>query len=81
MNFRNDLLQAVKNETGETYEEIAARCGVASTTLCDVFKGVVDPRASTLKTIFEGMKLDPKNAMNFNLSKTEFRRAVANAAR
>jgi transcriptional regulator with XRE-family HTH domain len=81
MNFRSDILQAVRDETGETYEQIASRTGIAATTLCDVINERVDPRVSTVKAVFRAMRVDPKYAMNFNISKTEFRRAVVDAAR
>lgn len=81
MNFRCDILQAVKDHTGETYEQIAARTGISATTLCDVFMERVDPRVSTVKAVFKAMRVDPALALKDNISKTEFRRAVDSAAR
>lgn len=81
MNFRSDILQAVKDETGETYEQISARTGISATTLCDVIMERVDPRLSTYKAVCKAMRVDPALALKDNISKTEFRRAVVSAAR
>lgn len=82
MNYRYDLLNWRRAKLDNPpYEDLAERSGISSTTLCDAFRGVIDPRASTLKAIFEAMDLDPKYAMDFRLKENQFRRAVVVTAR
>jgi predicted transcriptional regulator len=81
MDYRHDLLRWRRAETGETFQELADRSGVSSTTICDAFRGVLDPRASTIKAIFKATGLDPKFALDFSLRKSEFRRAVVETGR
>ena len=76
MNYRHDLLRWRVQDLDKTYEELAKRHPVSSTSICDLARGEVDPRASTIKAVFKAMGLDPKYAMDFTLRKSDFRRAV-----
>lgn len=81
MNFRLDLLQW-RFETGDfTYEGVARDAGLSPNAVWKLIKGLSDPSASTLKATFEAMGLNLKYVFDFNLKKTQFRRAVVATAR
>lgn len=82
MHVNLELLRWQRKRMGNpTYEELAELTGLSSTTLCDMFRGVLDPRASTIQTVFHGLGLNPKYAFDFELKEKQFRRAVVVTAR
>ena len=81
MNFRLDLI-VWRFETGDfTYEAVADSADLSANAVWKLIKGISDPSASTLKATCEAMGLNPKYVFDFNLKKTQFRRAVVATAR
>lgn len=79
--YQVELLQWRKEQTGDSYESIAGRAGLSLSATWKIILGKTDPSASTLTKIFRAMDLDPKHALNRDLKKSQFRRAVVGAAR
>lgn len=75
------LLQWRKETTGQSYESIAYRAGLSLNATWKTINGKVDPSASTLLKLFTAMGLDRKEALNPDLKKSQFRRAVVVTAR
>ena len=75
-NYRYDLLQARRKETGDSYGVIAKRARLSKNAVVNVIKGETDPTASTIRAVCRAMDLDPKYAFDFNLVKDEFHCAV-----
>lgn len=80
MNYRYDLLKQRRLQTGDKYEDIAARADLSINAVWKTVNGKTDPSASTLKAVFEAMGLDPSYALNFD-KRLKFRRAVVATAR
>lgn len=81
MYFRLDLVQWRFDEGGFTYEGVAKDADLSCNAVWKLIKGKSDPSASTLKATFEAMGLNPKHALDFDLKKSQFRRAVVATAR
>lgn len=81
MNYRFDLLQERRKQTGDKYEEIAEVAGVSLNAVWKTVNGKTDPSASTMKAVFTAMGLDPRCALDFKLRKSQVRRAVVATAR
>jgi hypothetical protein len=81
MTYRFDLLQWRKEQTGKSYEEIAHESDLSLNASWKLIKGKCDPSASSLTKIFSGMGLDTRFALDHDLKKRQFWRAVVRAAR
>jgi len=87
MNYRYDLAQWRRKQTGESYGAIAERAGIARQVVYETVRGEnskglpANPKVETIKVTFQGLGLDPKYALDFKLKKSEFRRAVVATAR
>jgi DNA-binding phage protein len=75
------LLQWRKETTGQSYESIAYKAKISLNATWKTINGRVDPSASTLLKLFTAMGLDRKEALNPDLKRSQFRRAVVEAAR
>jgi transcriptional regulator with XRE-family HTH domain len=81
MDYRHDFLREKQDVTGDTYERISERAGLSKNTVYLVIQGKTNPTASTLRATFQAVGVDPKYAFDFKLRRSDFRRAVVEAAR
>jgi transcriptional regulator with XRE-family HTH domain len=81
MSFRLDLVQWRFENGGFTYEGVADAADLSANAVWKFIKGKGEPSASTLRAVFEAMGLDPKQAFNDKLKRSQFRRAVVATAR
>lgn len=81
MNYRHDLFEWQRDERGESYDQIADRCGLSKNTVYLIIGGKTNPTASSINRVSRALGLDPKFALDFKLRKHQFRRAVVVTAR
>ena len=79
MDYRYDLFQWRREKLEETYDQIAARCRLSKNTVYLIIEGKTNPTASSINEISKALGLDPKFALDHQL--TRFRRAVVATAR
>ena len=79
MKYRHDLVKWRFKQSGFSYRRLAALSGCGIGTAWDFVNGRIDPTASTIKEIFETLRLNPKYAMDFTLSPEDFILAIVEA--
>lgn len=79
MRYRHDLAKWRFEQQDKSYRTLAALSGCSVGTVWEFIHGRVDPTASTIKGIFETLRLDPKYALDFTLIPDDFHLAVVDA--
>jgi transcriptional regulator with XRE-family HTH domain len=80
MEYRYDLAQWQRERLGESYDTLADRCGLSKSTVWEFVEGEANPTASSINRIFRALGLKPKYALDFDIERHQFRRAVVSKA-
>jgi transcriptional regulator with XRE-family HTH domain len=81
MDYRHDLFRWQREKLGDTYDQIAGRCGLSKNTVYLIIEGKTNPTVSSINQISDALYLHPKFALDRDLRERQFRRARVATAR